>query len=416
MGLLGDRFREIVKQSKNPKMEEASFDVMYPTGFLPLDYLNGYVTVVNMPNGKKMMYNSIGILDGTSNLIIGRTGAGKTSFAVQAGANIIRPFENGVMFIDDIEGGSNKMRMYQLSGFDPDEAEKRIIYRNSAISAENFYERIYDIYEEKLNHRADYEYDTGLLDSLGRPVYKLVPTVYILDSLAMLMPDKLTEEEEMSGQMSTTASAKTNTAALRRIIPKLKAANIILFVINHIYDKIETNMFARTKSLMVGLKQDETLPGGKANNYLSNNAIRIDDNVKLKDSEGLGINGKIVDFTLIKTRTNMPLRAVSMVLDYDNGYDPILSLFTFMKANGYIESRGAYMNLPGSDIKFTQKGFMEKISTDPEFANVFMTECNKRLQELLKLPDTQEDIKKKQSANQILSSMISANTKMIDLE
>lgn len=416
MGLLGDRFREIVKQSKNPKMEEASFDVMYPTGFLPLDYLNGYVTVVNMPNGKKMMYNSIGILDGTSNLIIGRTGAGKTSFAVQAGANIIRPFENGVMFIDDIEGGSNKMRMYQLSGFDPDEAEKRIIYRNSAISAENFYERIYDIYEEKLNHRADYEYDTGLLDSLGRPVYKLVPTVYILDSLAMLMPDKLTEEEEMSGQMSTTASAKTNTAALRRIIPKLKAANIILFVINHIYDKIETNMFARTKSLMVGLKQDETLPGGKANNYLSNNAIRIDDNVKLKDSEGLGINGKIVDFTLIKTRTNMPLRAVSMVLDYDNGYDPILSLFTFMKANGYIESRGAYMNLPGSDIKFTQKGFMEKISTDPEFANVFMTECNKRLQELLKLPDTQEDIRKKQSANQILSSMISANTKMIDLE
>ena len=416
MGLLGDRFREIVKQSKNPKMEEASFDVMYPTGFLPLDYLNGYVTVVNMPNGKKMMYNSIGILDGTSNLIIGRTGAGKTSFAVQAGANIIRPFENGVMFIDDIEGGSNKMRMYQLSGFDPDEAEKRIIYRNSAISAENFYERIYDIYEEKMNHRADYEYDTGLLDSLGRPVYKLVPTVYILDSLAMLMPDKLTEEEEMSGQMSTTASAKTNTAALRRIIPKLKAANIILFVINHIYDKIETNMFARTKSLMVGLKQDETLPGGKANNYLSNNAIRIDDNVKLKDSEGLGINGKIVDFTLIKTRTNMPLRAVSMVLDYDNGYDPILSLFTFMKANGYIESRGAYMNLPGSDIKFTQKGFMEKISTDPEFANVFMTECNKRLQELLKLPDTQEDIRKKQSANQILSSMISANTKMIDLE
>ena len=416
MGLLGDRFREIVKQSKNPKMEEASFDVMYPTGFLPLDYLNGYVTVVNMPNGKKMMYNSIGILDGTSNLIIGRTGAGKTSFAVQAGANIIRPFENGVMFIDDIEGGSNKMRMYQLSGFDPDEAEKRIIYRNSAISAENFYERIYDIYEEKLNHRADYEYDTGLLDSLGRPVYKLVPTVYILDSLAMLMPDKLTEEEEMSGQMSTTASAKTNTAALRRIIPKLKAANIILFVINHIYDKIETNMFARTKSLMVGLKQDETLPGGKANNYLSNNAIRIDDNVKLKDSEGLGINGKIVDFTLIKTRTNMPLRAVSMVLDYDNGYDPILSLFTFMKANGYIESRGAYMNLPGSDIKFTQKGFMEKISTDPEFANVFMAECNKRLQELLKLPDTQEDIRKKQSANQILSSMISANTKMVDLE
>ena len=415
MGLLGDRFREMVKQSKNPKMEEASFDVMYPTGFLPFDYLNGYITVVNLPNGKKMMYNSIGILDGTSNLIIGRTGAGKTSFAVQAGANIIRPFENGQMFIDDIEGGSNKMRMYKLSGFSPEECENRIIYRNSAISAENFYERIYDIYEDKLNHKADYEYDTGLLDTLGRPVYKLVPTVYILDSLAMLMPDKLTEEEEMSGQMSTTASAKTNTAALRRIIPKLKAANIILFVINHIYDKIETNMFAKSKALMVGLKQDETLPGGKANNYLSNNAIRIDDNVKLKDSEGLGINGKIVDFTLIKSRTNMPLRSVSMVFDYDDGYDPVLSLFTYMKANGYIESRGAYMNFPGSDIKFTQRNFLEKLNTDPEFTNLFMSECNGRLQGLLKAPETQEEKEKKQTYNTLLSSMIASNTKMIDL-
>ena len=415
MGLLAERFREQVKKSKDPRMEEASFDVMYPTGFLPFDFLNGYKTYVKLPNGKEMVYNSIGVLDGSSTVIIGRAGAGKTSFAVQAGANIIRPFKDAVMYIDDIEGGSNKMRMYHLAGFAPEESENRIIYRNSAISAENFYNRIYTIYEEKINHRDDYEYDTGLLDNVGRPIYKLTPTVYILDSLAMLMPDDLTEEEKLSGQMSATATAKSNTAALKRIIPKLKAANIILFVINHINQKVELNPYARTKAQVAYLKPDETLPGGNINNYLANNMIRIDDSVKLKDSEGLGISGKMVDFNLVKSRTNKPGRSVTMVFDFDNGYDPILSLFSFMKSNGYIESKGAYMNLLGSDIKFTQKGFLDKLYTDTEFSTLFMSQCNTYMEELLRPKDTDEDVAKRNNVNQLLQSMINTNTKMMDI-
>lgn len=415
MGLLAERFREQVKKSKDPRMDEASFDVMYPTGFLPFDFLNGYKTYVKLPNGKEMVYNSIGVLDGSSTVIIGRPGSGKTSFAVQSGANIIRPFKDAVMYIDDIEGGSNKMRMYNLSGFSPEECKDRIIYKNTSISAEVFYNRIYTIYEEKINHRADYEYDTGLLDNVGNPIYKLIPTVYILDSLAMLMPEDLTEEEKLSGQMSATATAKTNTAALKRIIPKLKASNIILFVINHINQKVELNPYARTKAQVAYLKPDETLPGGNINNYLANNMIRIDDSVKLKDSEGLGISGKMVDFNLVKSRTNKPARSVTMVFDFDNGYDPILSLFSFMKSNGYIESKGAYMNLIGSDIKFTQKGFLDKLYADPEFSTLFMSQCNVHLEELLRPKDTEEDVVKRNNMNQLLQSMITNSTKMMDI-
>lgn len=412
MGLLLDRYKSIMGADKDPKMGEASFDVMYPTGFLPFDFLNGYVVKVKTPNGDEFEYNSIGVLDGSSTVIIGRPGSGKTSFAVQAGANIIRPFENAAMYIDDIEGGSNKARMYKLSGFSPEEAEKRIRYRNSAISAENFYERIYKIYEEKLSHIDDYEYDTGLLDFTGKKVYKLIPTVYILDSLAMLMPDKITEEEELTGQMSATASAKTNTAALKRIIPKLKAANIILFVVNHINDKVDINPFAKTKAQIQGLKPDETLPGGKANNYLANNLIRLDDNTKLKDSEGLGINGKYVDFSIVKSRTNQPFRSVTLVLDFNRGYDPILSLFTFMKSNGYISSKGAYMSLEGSDIKFTQKGFMEKLFSDAEFASEFNTVCMNRLTELLAPPYDPSQDEKVKYQNNLLNNFILSSTQM----
>lgn len=415
MGLLLDRYREIMGADKDPKMQEASFDVMYPTGFFPFDFLNGYKVLVKTPNGDEYTYNSIGVVDGSSTVIIGRAGCGKTSFAVQAGANIIRPFENAVMYIDDIEGGSNRARMYKLSGFDPVEAEKRIIYRNSAISAENFYERIYKIYEDKITHKDDYEYDTGLLDFNGKRVYKLIPTVYVLDSLAMLMPDKITEEEELTGQMSATASAKTNTAALKRIIPKLKAANIILFVVNHINAKVDINPFAKTKAQVNGLKPDETLPGGNANNYLANNLIRLDDSTKLKDSEGLGINGKYVDFTIIKSRTNQPYRSVTMVLDFDRGYDPILSLFTFMKSNGYIASKGAYMTVDGSDIKFTQKGFVEKLFSDEAFSEQFNGSCMKHLDELLAPPYRPDQDQRTISQNNLLNNFIRSSTQMTKL-
>lgn len=385
MGLLADRFREKMVKTKDPRMEEGKFDVMYSTGFLPFDFANGYKVHVDLKNGKEFSYNSVGITDGSSNMIVGRPGSGKTTFALQVAANIIRPFPNAVMFYDDIEGGSNQIRRELFTGFSAEEIDQRLIYRNAAVTAENFYQRIQAIYEEKLNNKSDYEYDTGKLSTKGEKIYKLIPTVYILDTLAMLTPDKLTEEEELSGQMSATSMAKTNSAIFKRIVPKLKAANIILFVINHINPKVDINPFAKTKAQIGWLKPDETLPGGNAGLYLANNLIRVDDSTKLKDTEGLGVAGKIVEFTFIKSRSNIPGRAIPLLFTYDYGYDPILSLFIYLKSAGYIESKGAYMSFPGeaSEIKFTQKEFKEKVMTDADFSTVFSKVANKALSELL---------------------------------
>ena len=385
MGLLADRFREKMVKTKDPRMEEGKFDVMYSTGFLPFDFANGYKVHVDLKNGKEFSYNSVGITDGSSNMIVGRPGSGKTTFTLQVAANIIRPFPNAVMFYDDIEGGSNQIRRELFTGFSAEEIDQRLIYRNAAVTAENFYQRIQAIYEEKLNNKSDYEYDTGKLSTKGEKIYKLIPTVYILDTLAMLTPDKLTEEEELSGQMSATSMAKTNSAIFKRIVPKLKAANIILFVINHINPKVDINPFAKTKAQIGWLKPDETLPGGNAGLYLANNLIRVDDSTKLKDTEGLGVAGKIVEFTFIKSRSNIPGRAIPLLFTYDYGYDPILSLFIYLKSAGYIESKGAYMSFPGeaSEIKFAQKEFKEKVMTDADFSTVFSKVANKALSELL---------------------------------
>lgn len=404
MGLLAERFRAQMAKTKDPRMEEAVADVMYPTGFLPFDFLNGYKVHVKSDT-QDFWYSSVGIVDGSSTMILGRSGSGKTTIALQMAANIIRPFPEATIFYDDIEGGSNDTRRELLTHFTPEECQQRIIYRNTAVSAENFYKRIASIYEIKMNNRADFEYDTGKLDSQGNKIYKLIPTVYILDSLALLTPEKLTEEEELSGQMSTTATAKTNTAVFKRIIPKLKAANIILFTINHINDKIEINAFTHSKAQISFLKQGETLPGGKAALYLANNMIRVDDGAKLKSNEGLGIDGKIVDFEIIKSRTNAAGRSVPMVFDFANGFDDILSLFMFLKSTGAIVT-GATCYLRGhEDMKFRQKDFKNKLFTDPEFATVFNQVAKAELETLLGNP-VEEETKFTQPNQAIINSIL----------
>lgn len=405
MGLLADRFRAQMAKTKDPRMEEANADVLYPTGFLPFDFLNGYRVHVKSET-EDFWYNAVGIVDGSSVSLCGRSGSGKTTAAIQMAANIVRPFPEATIFFDDIEGGSNATRRELLTHFTPEEAEQRIIYRNTAVSAENFYKRIASIYEIKMNNRADFEYDTGKLDSRGNKIYKLIPTVYILDSLAMLTPEKLTEEEELSGQMSTTATAKTNTAVFKRIVPKLKAANIILFTINHINDKIEVNAFTHTKSQVSFLKPGETLPGGKAALYLANNLIRVDDGAKLKETDGLGINGKIVDFEIIKSRTNAAGRSVPMVFDFTNGFDDILSLFMFLKSTGAIIT-GATCYLRGhEDMKFRQRDFKNKLFNDPEFTKAFNEVARAELETLLGNPEIEEQKNITQPNQNIINSIL----------
>lgn len=402
MGLLASRFRATMAKTKDPRMSEAVADVMYPTGFLPFDFLNGYKVHVQQPNGSDFYYNSVGIVDGSSQMFIGRPGSGKTTIALQMAANIVRKFPGAVIFYDDIEGGSNATRRELLTHFSQEELDERIIYRNSAVSAENFYKRIITIYDEKMNNKADYEYDTGLCDSRGNRIFKLIPTVYILDSLALLTPEKLTEEEELSGQMSTTATAKTNTSIFKRIIPKLKAANIILFTINHINDKIEINAFTHSKAQIGYLKQGETLPGGKAALYLANNMIRVDDGAKLKATEGIGIDGKIVDFEIIKSRTNSAGRSVPMVFT-STGFDDIWSLYMFLKASGAIVT-GSTCYLRGhEDMKFRQKEFKEKLFSDPEFAKAFNQVAYEDLEKLLAIPMNNDVV---QSHQNVIDSIL----------
>lgn len=407
MGTLNSLFREKVAKSKDFRMKnEMEHNVQYPTGFLGFDFLNGEVIHVKSDT-MDFTYNSIGIVDGSMVTVIGRSGCGKTTFITQSSGDIIRPFPESSIYMDNIEAGISTSRIKYLTNLYGDEFEDRCIIRNSGVTAENLFERIKMIHDLKLENRDKFEYDTGLYSSSGKHIYKLQPTVYILDSLAMLMPAQYTEEEELSGQMSTTAAARVNASIFRRIIPMLKAANIILFVVNHITDKVEINPFAKTKAQIQYLKPDETVAGGRMALYVSNLIIRLDDTAKLKDKDGFGINGSVVECTILKSRTARAGSSVNLIFEFERGFDRELSLFYLLKERGYVNGAGAYMYFGDrSDIKFSQKQFKDKLQVNKELQDVFVAIAMQCLNDMLSNKAISEEAEAGEEMFDVTSSLL----------
>jgi hypothetical protein len=77
-----------------------------------------------------------------------------------------------------------------LSGFSEQEYKDRYIIRNTGINAENLYKRIKMIHDLKVQNPQQFLYDTGHRDLSGNPIMKMEPTIYIIDSIALLMPEK----------------------------------------------------------------------------------------------------------------------------------------------------------------------------------------------------------------------------------
>lgn len=366
--LLATAFREQAKKTKNPaQINEMQHSVAYPFGFLTLDFLNGHIVEI----GDKL-YPQVGVVDGSINAIISRSGGGKTTFAIQGAGNIIRPFKTSCVFFDAAEVGTVLGRAMDLSGLDPYEFKDRFIIRDSGITTDSVYERIKMIYDIKMANYNDYVYNTGMIDHYGSPITKLEPTVYIMDSLKMIMPEKIQVDEATN--MAGAQTAKANADMFTRLLPMCRAANIIIIIINHITTDVNTGVMPK-KSQLAYLKQGESLPGGKTATYLQNNVFRFDDKSKLKSEEAFGIDGAIVAASIVKSRTNKAGKDCTLVFNQELGFDPDLSLFLMLKEEGILEGGGAYLKLPNHESKFTQKAFKDKLYSEPDFYAAFVEIC-----------------------------------------
>lgn len=378
---LYDNFADRMKKEKMEDSNE-EFDVMYQTGFIALDYLNG--SMIHVKSDKiDMKYRSVGIADGSSNMFIGRSGCGKSTFVTQIIGNIARKFEDCEIFYDDIEKSLPMSRKEFTLGLNQEQLKKKVHFRDKGISAENVYKRIQAIRDIKINDKAQFTYDTGLYDTYGNKIVKMVPTIYFIDSFAMLMPEDIMDKEDIDAGMGATKIAKSNTALFKKISQLLREANIILFSINHIMDDVQTGFLPKAAQIS-GLKQGERLPGGRTALYLANNLFRLDDKGTLKDSEGYGINGTVVDITIVKSRSNQNKTSVPLIFNKTEGrFDENLSMFHFLKTRGALSGAGKmyFEDLP--DVKFSQREFKQVLQESPELQKVFALKCREYLDPLL---------------------------------
>ena len=237
----------------DPKYGYADDQMMIKTGFRMFDYLNGNKGKTNL---------NLGIDAGKIITIIGKPGAGKSTFAVQIAGNILKRYEQSSLFILDFEQAHSESRIKAVTGLTDEEYEEKVTIKQTGISTETVLEIVTQIKNLKLKYKKELsiENNEGFIDpKTGKLKVILPPTVVIVDSAAMMMPKDDMFLDEMTGQMSATQAAKANTQLMKRLVQPCKEANIIVMFINHINAKISTGAMPTAASINY-LKQDETIP------------------------------------------------------------------------------------------------------------------------------------------------------------
>ena len=369
--LLSDIFRaQLAKMDYNNK-NEAQPDIGYPTGFLNLDYANGYVAQQYDANtGTYSDYFNIGVSDGSFIAFIGHTSTGKSTLMVQAAANIVRRFKTSQIWYDQTEiKAMNLQRIFELSRMDKDTFKNKFIIRNSGINIENVYERINLIYKMKTDpaNIDKFLYNTGFRDMYGNPIIKMEPTIYIIDSLAMLMPEEIEKEDTIAGKTTAMQTANKVSLLMKQIMSKLQSANIILMGTNHIQKRIMTGPVP-TQNTVPYLKHDESIPKGGTITYIANNIWRIDSAQKLKIDDPYHIEGAICNVSMVKSRNSGIKTFTRIVNNFNIGFDPWLSLLEVLRSQKRIYGAGVSYSLdPEKTFKFSLGNFKEKVINDPEF-------------------------------------------------
>ena len=185
--------------------------------------------------------------------------------AIQIAANIVRPFANGTVIHYDLEGGTNYTRIGALTKYTPDEMkEGKYILRQSNCSIEEIKKTIAKIYNEKTNNPDMYMYETGKVNEFGEPIRTYEPTCMIIDSVPSMhsfINENTKDGQKTLEEISTQTDKMRLTAEIGRFLAesleKIKNANIILFLINHI--KTKPGMGVPQAPELAYLKQDETL-------------------------------------------------------------------------------------------------------------------------------------------------------------
>ena len=342
-----------------------------PSGINVLDYYNGRYFANHEKPGEYELFT--GIPQGKLILVIGYTGSMKTTLSIQAGMNLVAPYEAGTVFHFDLENAYSKDRVADITGLPMDVINKKY-KRFEPVPLETIYAFVKKVREAKLKRMAANDPTVWTTDvNTGEPIP--VPTVIIIDTVAALQSNSVMEETEMGSLMfESGAQAKANNAFSQRLAGMIGEPNITVIAVNHIRDAISQGPVRKAKRVQY-LGQDETCPGGHGFPQYSDYFLKMVPNESLtnKADEGFAIFGKIIRCTIIKSRLSYDGRQFDLVAS-DRGIDNTWTNLNFLKTVKQLKGAGAHMFVESPDgqqtCKFAQRNFAELYEGDESFRDI----------------------------------------------
>jgi RecA/RadA recombinase len=354
--------------------------ISYSTGFPVLDYYLGYKVNVCDANGDYVTsYPSLGITAGSYVLFIGKPSTSKTATAVKIAANIVRKFDNGTIIHFDLEQSMNYSRIQALTRLPMnDMREGKYILRQEKCTLEDMKSTIMRLYHEKVDNPQLYKYNTGLLNEFGEEIELFEPSVIILDSIATITMSldggdakTLEKLEEVSSQTDRMRLTGEIGRFFNEIMSYLREANITLIAINQIKTNPQMGI-VKSPAEILGLKQDETLPGGNTPKFLAHVLLKfVAVGSEKYSEEDEGFSGFKVKVEIIKSRVSAALKSVNLIYDKNTGVDMVRSTVDYAKDMGLISgNKNGYYFLTDKDEKFTLVNMPEDFRNNPKLYKI----------------------------------------------
>jgi hypothetical protein len=253
------------------------------------------------------------------------------------------------------------------------ELEEKYIIRQENITLNDIKASIIDIYNEKVSNPSKYKYNTGKQNEFNKDIILYEPTVIILDSIATITNGLDAEiEEDISKQTDKTRLAGEISRFFNEVLGPMREANIILIAINQIKQKIAMNAYVHEAADILGLGQNESLPGGKTHQYLAHILLKFEANGSEKFTvEDDGFIGFGVRIKIIKSRVSAAMNVVNMIYDSNSGINMIRSTVKFAKDIGLLGgNKNGYYFASNKDDKFTLKNMPNDFKENPNLYKI----------------------------------------------
>lgn len=359
------------------------------TGFHLFDYYFGSVINIHNELGEIVKQEArVGQAAGTFNMIIGNTGSGKTTLAVQIAGNIIRQYNYANVIHFDCEQRIDISRAETISQlpahFFEEGPNQRYVIRSGAVDLGIMQETIVKLYASKMKLRKELTVESGYMDEFGKPVNILQPTIIIIDSITSVLaetfsPDNAKDAADAERLRSNTEGArdaKSLKGFFKDVLPLCKEANIIIYAINHISTNMSMNAFVPVAKQQNFLKQDESIPGGKVLLYYPFNIIKLiakpaDDFTEESD----GFSGHVVMVEPIKSSSNQSgnnSKGISfeLIFSFKHGFDSLRSILHYGREHGILEGNKNRMKFKDEDFTFSLKDINREKEEKPIWESI----------------------------------------------